>query len=112
MVNVMVFHKSYQAVGIELSPDTSCFDQLDKILKTCDPENKMLTVQGVAAFIGCVIREQLGGKWKKTSDGRYKITKIGKSRMTLDWENELVLPLADEPPTRLMDLYKKIAESL
>ena len=108
MVNVMVFYKSYKAVGIELSPDTSSFDQLEKILKKSTPENKELIVQGVAAFFGCIIREQLGGRWGKTSNGRYQISGIKNSDITIDWENDLVLPLLNEPPVRLGELYEKI----
>ena len=112
MVHVMTFYESYKSVGIELSPDTSCFEQLEKILRNCDPDNKKLTQVAVGAFLGCVIREQLGGKWAKTKDGKYKIAGISKSDLTIDLEKDLVMPLADEPPARMAELYNKIAVSV
>lgn len=111
MVHVMTFYESYKSVGIELSCDTSCFEKLEKILRNCDPDNKKLTQVAVGAFVGCVIREQLGGKWAKTKDGKYKIAGIGKSDLTIDLEKDLVMPLADDPPARLEELYNKIAVS-
>ena len=108
MVTVMTFYESYKAVGIQLSVDTSCFDELEEILKCYDPENKNLTIVAVGAFLGCVIREQLGGKWTKTTDGKYKIAGTGKSELTIDLEKDLVMPLADEPPARIKELYNQI----
>jgi len=112
MVHVMTFYESYKSVGIELSCDTSCFEQLEKILRNCDPDNKKLTQVAVGAFLGCVIREQLGGKWAKTKGGKYKIAGTGKSELTIDLEKDLVMPLADDPPARLEELYNKIAVSV
>ncbi|MFW9871384.1 MAG: hypothetical protein ACFFEL_17285 [Candidatus Thorarchaeota archaeon] len=111
MVTVMTFYESYKAVGIQLSCDTSCFEELEKILRNCEPENKKLTLVAVGAFLGCIIREQLGGKWTKTKDGKYKIIRIGKSDLSIDLEKDLVLPLAEDPPARLEELYNKIAAS-
>lgn len=111
MVNVMTFYESYKAVGIQLSADTSCLDELEEILRGCVPDNKKLTLTAVGAFLGCVIREQLGGKWTKTADGKYKIAGIGNSDLTIDLEKDLVWPLADDPPVRPADLYNKISVS-
>ena len=111
MVTVMTFYESYKAVGIRLSCDTNSFEQLEKILIDCDPDNKKLTQVAVGAFLGCVIREQLGGKWAKTKDGKYKIAGIGKSDLSINLEKDLVMPLADEPPARLTELYNKITVS-
>ena len=111
MVHVMTFYESYKAVGIQLSPDTSCFEELEKILRNCEPDNKKLTQVAVGAFLGCVIREQLGGKWTKTKDRKYKIIRIGKSGLSIDLEKDLILPLEDEPPARIEELYNKIAVS-
>lgn len=111
MVTVMTFYESYKAVGIQLSADTSCLDELEEILKGYDPENKNLTVVAVGAFLGCVIREQLGGKWTKTTDGKYKIAGIGKNELTIDLEKDLVMPLADEPPARIEELYNQVKVS-
>jgi hypothetical protein len=111
MVTVMTFYESYKAVGIQLSCETSSFEELEKILRSCDPDNKKLTQVAVGAFLGCVIREQLGGKWTKTTDGKYKIAGIGKSELTIDLEKDLVIPLADEPPARIKELYNQIKVS-
>ncbi|MGB2809371.1 MAG: hypothetical protein WBC22_16635 [Sedimentisphaerales bacterium] len=111
MVTVMTFYESYKAVGIQLSADTSCLDELEEILRGCDPDNKKLTLTAVGAFLGCIIREQLGGKWTKTTDGKYKITGIGNSDLTIDLEKDLVSPLSDDPHVRPADLYEKISVS-
>ena len=111
MVHVMTFYESYKSVGIELSPDTSSFEKLEKILRNCDPNNKKLTQVAVGAFLGCIIREQFGGKWAKTKDGKYKIAGINNSELTIDLEKDLVLPLADDPPARIEELYNKITVS-
>ncbi len=110
LVKVMTFHRSYKAVGIELFPDTSSFEELEKILKGCDPDSKELTLDGVVAFFGCVFREQLGGKWSKTKDGKYKVTGIGNSGFTIDLDEDLRSPLESEPHPRLINLYEKIAK--
>lgn len=112
MVHVMTFYESYKAVGIQLSADTSCLDELEEILRGCDPDNKKLTLVAVGAFLGCIIREQLGGKWTKTADGKYKIAGIGNSDLTIDLEKNLVWPLGDDPPVRPADLYDKIRVSV
>ena len=112
MVHVMTFYESYKAVGIQLSADTSCLDELEEILRGCVPDNKKLTLVAVGAFLGCVIREHLGGKWTKTADGKYKITGIGNSDLTIDLEKDLVSPLADDPPVRPADLYDNISVSV
>jgi hypothetical protein len=111
MVHIMTFYESYKAVGIQLSCDTSSFEELEKILRNCEPENKKLTQVAVGAFLGCVIREQLGGKWTKTKDRKYKIIRIGKSDLSIDLEKDLVMPLGEEPPARIEELYNKIAVS-
>jgi hypothetical protein len=111
MVNVMTFYESYKTVGIQLSPDTSCLDELEEILRGCVPDNKKLTLMAVGAFLGCIIREQLGGKWTKTADGKYKIAGTGNSDLTIDLEKDLVSPLADDPPVRPADLYDKLRVS-
>jgi len=110
LVTVMTFYQSYKTVGIELSPDTSSFDQLEDILKNYSPDTKDTTLDAVAAFLGCIVREQLGGKWTKTPDGRYKITRIGDSAFTVDLADDLRSPLASETRPRLEDLYNKIAK--
>ena len=110
LVKVMTFHQSYKAVGIELFPDTSSFEKLEEILKGCDPDSKELTLDGVAAFFGCVIREQLGGKWSKTEDGKYKVAEIGNCGLTVDLDEDLRSPLECETRPRLESLYEKIAK--
>ncbi len=108
MVSVMTFHESYKAVGIELAPDESSFDDLEEILKSCEPENKNLTLFAVSAFLGCVIREQLGGKWSKTDDGRYKLTGIGSDNNTVDLKDDIRSQLEKDLRPTLKELYHKI----
>jgi len=108
MVSVMTFHESYKTVGIELPPDESSFNGLEEILKSCDTENKNLTLFAVSAFLGCVIREQLGGKWVKTNDGRYKITGIGRNNSTVDLEDDIKSHLEKDIRPSVKELYHKI----
>jgi hypothetical protein len=108
MKKVMMFQMSYRAVGIELAPDTSSFPQLERILDSCDANTKEPTYDGVAFFLGCVIREQLCGKWTKTQDGRYRITALGNAGLTVDLIDDLRFPLTKEPRARLKELYGDI----
>jgi hypothetical protein len=110
LVKVMTFHQSYKAIGIELFPDTSSFEKLEEILKDCDPDSKELTLDGVAAFLGCILREQLGGKWSKTEDGKYKVSGIGNRGLTIDLDEDLRLTLESKEYQRLESLYEKIVK--
>ena len=108
MVSVITFHESYKAVGIELSPDESSFDNLEEILKSCEPDDKELTLFAASAFLGCIIREQLGGKWGKTNDGGYKITGIGSDNKTVNLEDDIKSQLEKDTRPTARELYNKI----
>ncbi len=108
MKKVMMFYYSYKAVGIELLADTSSFDKLEEILKSCIPDTRELTLDAVSAFLGCIIREQLGEKWVKTGESKYKITGIGKNRLTVEVAKDLFVPLAEERRPSIKKLYETI----
>ena len=89
VVRVMMFYESYKAVGIDLSPDPTSLAELDCILGSCDEDTHELTFDAVSAFLGCIVRETLGGKWRRTNGGKYAIAGVGRRRVTVDVDRDL-----------------------
>jgi len=112
LVTVMMFYESYKAVGIFLEPTTEYLDKLEEIMASCDNSALVLTATGVAAFLGCVIRENVGGKWTLTENGKYKIIELGTNKISIDLTDDLCIPLMSEKRSFVRDLYCNIEKKI
>lgn len=109
LVRVITFHESYKAVGINLSPDATALSELDNILSSCDPDTHELTLNGVSAFLGCIVRETIGGHWSSTADGKYAILNVGSNNHSVDINADIRAPLADRQNS-VVALYETIKD--
>ena len=103
-----MFHESYKLVGTELQPDESSLDTLGSLVAgSSEPEH---TLPAVAVFLGCVITEQLGGTWQRTSDGSYRIVGVGPQHGSVDLARDIQTRLS--PPESLTPraVYESIRE--
>lgn len=108
----MAFQVSFKEVGIELEVNTESLDKLEKIMNACDKSTLEDTAQGVAVFLGCIIRENIGGKWSCTKEGGYKIIKIGNKLISIDVIEDLLNPLLESDRPTIKDLYLKIEDKI
>src|SRR5262249_16192144 len=87
LMRAMMFRESFKAAGMEMQPDESALKQLDEIAEV--KEATEVTLDGISVFLGCILAEQLGGRWVRTRDGRFQLADVGVNKVTIDLEGDI-----------------------
>jgi len=105
----ITFHESLKAVGTDLQPDESALDELGSILEA-SPEPEQ-TLDGISVFLGCIITEQLGGKWQCGSGG-CQIVGVGNQKSTISLSADIRTPLSGQTRLSPRAVYERIRKQV
>lgn len=110
LTTVLMFHESHKLAGTDFQPDESSLDALGMLVaESGEPEH---TLPAIAAFLGCIITEQLGGTWQRTPDGHYCIVGVGPHQCTVNIAKDIQARLS--PPDNLTPrtVYESIRDRI